>query len=703
MTDFSGLIEPVARELLGAPNAALSTKTTLRWGNAGSLAVYTDGGGNWRDFESGEQGLVLDLVMREIKTDKGGAVEWLERKGYLAAKDSATASQPARLREEPAEATDAKPKGQPVNVKRYPYTDGDGNVLYEVIRQQFRLPDGSWQLGKSGNPKKSFWQRRPDGAGGWINSLGDVQHTIFRRPAVEQAIAEGKTVYLAEGEKDVETLEAWGLVGTTNSGGAQNWRPDFAAFFKGADVVILGDDDEAGQKRVDVIGAALRGVAGRLRAVRSWGGPKDVTDWKAAGGDAVALSHMVAGLEHWRPLPPKSVMGAVGVHQLHDPDLRHEFVIDGFLDRQGVAMMPGASGSGKTFLVLEIAMCIATGRPFWGMAVKPGVVLYQAGEGKQGVTKRLDAWLTDRGVEAAASIPFQMLTKRVNLFADDSDTDAIIGEGKAWAAYYEQPIRLVVIDTFNKAITGANEISGQDMGKVLARMERISTELDCVVLSPIHKSKQGDMRGHTSLKGDASNVIEVAELDIRDTNERIIRTVSLDKNKDGEKGKPMRFVLRQVVLGEDENGKPITTCVVDRPNGDEAEYARQGKLTYPQIISMKALRQSIEDFGIERPTSIRAGDGVRRVVKASHWKDQLRKIWTFQAAEDEPEKRARELDRAIQNTGRALLAAEYIGRDNDLGVVWLTGKDDRPQRKAKTVEPPRPSPYMTEDDIHVPF
>jgi hypothetical protein len=60
------------------------------------------------------------------------------------------------------------------------------------------------------------------------------------------------------------------------------------------------------------------------------------------------------------------------------------------------------------------------------------------------------------------------------------------------------------------------------------------------------------MRGHTSLKGDVSNVIEVNELNIRDHNQRIIRTVTLDKNKDGEKGKPLRFVLRQVVLGDDE-------------------------------------------------------------------------------------------------------------------------------------------------------
>jgi hypothetical protein len=241
------------------------------------------------------------------------------------------------------------------------------------------------------------------------------------------------------------------------------------------------------------------------------------------------------------------------------------------------------------------------------------------------------------------------------------------------------PVRLVVIDTFNKAITGANEISGQDMSKVLSRMERVSTELNCAVLSPIHKSKEGNMRGHTSLKGDVSNVIEVNELNIRDHNGRIIRTIALDKNKDGEKGRPLRFVLRQVVLGDDERGKPITTCVVDRPDGDEEEYVRQGKLSQNQIIVLKALRQAVEDHGEPAPTGIRAGASIRSVVKFTAWKERLAKTWQYGAPESEPDKRKVELDRILAHTGKVLLAGDYIGRDNDLGIVWLTGKEDRPK------------------------
>ena len=105
---------------------------------------------------------------------------------------------------------------------------------------------------------------------------------------------------------DVETLEAWGLVASTNSGGAQNWKPEFAEFFRSADVVILGDDDDAGRKRVEAVGLSLRGVAGRIRALGSWGGAKDVTDWKEAGNTADDLSAVIGKLADWCPAPPSS-------------------------------------------------------------------------------------------------------------------------------------------------------------------------------------------------------------------------------------------------------------------------------------------------------------------------------------------------------------------------------------------------------------
>jgi hypothetical protein len=156
-------------------------------------------------------------------------------------------------------------------------------------------------------------------------------------------------------------------------------------------------------------------------------------------------------------------------------------------------------------------------------------------------------------------------------------------------------------------------------------------------------------------------------------------------------------------LGDDERGKPITTCVIDRPDGDEEEYGRQGKLSLNQILALKALRQAVEDSGEVAPNGIRAGSSVHQVVKYRHWEERFAKTWQFTAPETEIEARKKELQRIMMHAGKVLLAGDYIGRDNDLGIVWLTGKDDRPKREAKPVEKAKPSPYMTKEDADVPF
>lgn len=714
--DYPSLIEPVARHFWGEPNKGLTTKIGMRFGSQGSKSIVFETGG-WYDHEQHVGSGVLGLVMHEVDhvSTEAEAHRWLEDNGFIA-KEGAPARQPLQVAPEPLPQDDpppfepdppreAEPKGEEIAVAQYDYTDRDGNFQYRVIRYQYRLPDGSWRINpKTGNPAKTFKQKSRDQSGAITWGLNGRSPCLFRWPETEIAVSEGKTVFIVEGEKDALTLVDWELAATTNSGGAQGFKPEFVPTFAGADVVICADADEAGQKRVDDIAKMLRGTAARVRAIRDWGGPKDVTDWRDAGGTAGQLLAMVADTPAWRPPPPVSKMGAVGLDNLHRRDLHHDFVIDGFLDRRGVAMMPGASGSAKTFLVLELGMCIATNRDFWGMKVKPGLVIYQAGEGKEGVTKRLDGWLQDRGVEPSAAIPFQMLPRKVNLFVDDKDTDDLIAEAWAWSEYYEQPVRLVVIDTFNKAITGANENAGQDMSKVLSRLERISESLDCAVLVPMHKSKQGDMRGHTSLTGDVSNVLNVTKLEIRDANGRQIRTVSLDKNKDGEGGRPMRFVLRQVVTGVDDEGKPITTCVVDRPDGDEASLVEEGKLSAPMTIFLDTLRIAIDVEGKEPADGVASAG--RRVVDYTAFEARLRKRFTFKAGEHEPQAREKEFKAFLSDSGRRLIAAKYIDRDNSVGVIWWTGKSDRPWKTKKAAEPPPPLPASVRaeiNDMDVPF
>src|SRR5689334_8366983 len=80
-------------------------------------------------------------------------------------------------------------------VATYLYRDATGTPLYQVLRYE----------------PKSFRQRRPDGAGGWISNLKGVKRVLYQLPEVTAAIQKGETVYLVEGERDADNLAQLGI------------------------------------------------------------------------------------------------------------------------------------------------------------------------------------------------------------------------------------------------------------------------------------------------------------------------------------------------------------------------------------------------------------------------------------------------------------------------------------------------------------
>lgn len=172
---------------------------------------------------------------------------------------------PADLFPEPEQ-----PANRPSIVRTYAYTDEDGKVLFEVVRFQ----------------PKSFRQRQPDGKGGWVwNLKGIDSKPLFHLPAVIKAIEGDHRVFLCEGEKDAERLQAAltnGDVATTIAGGAGKWRAEHTDALWGANVVIIADRDGPGRRHADEVAAALKGVAASVRTQEPLEG-KDAFDHLAAG------------------------------------------------------------------------------------------------------------------------------------------------------------------------------------------------------------------------------------------------------------------------------------------------------------------------------------------------------------------------------------------------------------------------------------
>jgi RecA-family ATPase len=151
------------------------------------------------------------------------------------------------------------PKGRVVAT--YPYKDGDGALLYEVLRYE----------------PKGFSQRRPDGNGGWIPRIDDTPRVLYRFP--ELLKYPSATVFVCEGEKDADRVASLGHCATTVACG--DWTKDCVRALAGRDVIILEDNDEAGRKKASKAAHALHGTAKTIRIVCLPGlaDKGDVSDW----------------------------------------------------------------------------------------------------------------------------------------------------------------------------------------------------------------------------------------------------------------------------------------------------------------------------------------------------------------------------------------------------------------------------------------
>jgi 5S rRNA maturation endonuclease (ribonuclease M5) len=170
----------------------------------------------------------------------------------------------------------------------YDYRSETGELLYQVVR------------GKN----KSFKQRRPGLAGEWIYNLSGVRRVPYRLPQLLASDQEA-TIFVVEGEKDVDNLVKRGLIGTTNSGGAGKWPKDarYNEPFQGRNVAILPDNDEAGHKHAELVAETLTRVGASVKVIRldSLPGKSDVSDWLGSGHSIPELTDLVSRAGAWRP------------------------------------------------------------------------------------------------------------------------------------------------------------------------------------------------------------------------------------------------------------------------------------------------------------------------------------------------------------------------------------------------------------------
>lgn len=360
--DLVPYMPEVARLLLGEPNARLSTKTTWRYGNFGSLAIEIEKG-VWQNHELSVGGGVLDLINWKLGLNGGGgaAVQWMREHRILPDEDR------SRLNGHAAKIT-----------ALYDYVDENGELVFQVVRKE----------------PKAFSQRRRAVEGddpahidrdGWVWKATGLRQVPYRLPELQEAIGRDQTVFVVEGEKDVNNLWKRNIPATTNRGGAGKWPDDLNDFFRGADVVIVPDNDEPGRKHAAKVGAALNGLAGSVRVLNLPGLAEkgDVSDWLAAGGTAEEFYRLAETIarpfgEISAELPSARMI--LTTREFVRGFVPPEYVIDGILQRSFVYSFTGQTGTGKTAILLLLAYFKAAGIALGGHEMDRGRVLICAGE-----------------------------------------------------------------------------------------------------------------------------------------------------------------------------------------------------------------------------------------------------------------------------------------------------------------------------------
>ena len=266
------------------------------------------------------------------------------------------------------------------------------------------------------------------------------------------------------------------------------------------------------------------------------------------------------------------------------------YLIKGLITCGSTNAVYGPSRAGKTFLALDIAFHVARGKPYGGRRVNQAPVLYIGLEGHAGLRGRIDAQVSQHGSGAM----FARLTLPITLGTDPANVvheQTIIRKAAAVEAKFGAPVGLIIVDTYAAAVAGDNENEAATVAAFMARCERIKAATGAAILFAAHPGKNADlgMRGSSALLPALDTVIRIDREE-----DAALRSVTLEKVKDGVEGPIGTFTLKRVELGTDGDGDPITSCVVEYGDtGVAAKLRKMPKPNSPADLCLEEINQLI--------------------------------------------------------------------------------------------------------------
>ncbi len=565
------------------------------------------------------------------------------------------------LEERPDPLANIKPLPKVEFQQEWQYQDEDRVTVF--VKHRLRV----------GETGKTYRLYKVDTDGKRYPTLGDARIVPYKLPELLDAKTAGRIIYLAEGEKAVDALMSLGVVATTAHSGAGHWPDAITEYFAGANVVILPDNDLSGWSYARKAAEAILPIAKALKVVdlglQDQG--DDAYEFIEAGGGRAELAALVkaapkinsvddvtiperlqaitasclktdeiythqdshvqkqASIEHeFAPDPPKEAdkpkpTKTIKIeHWDSIEDEPVEWLIDKVLVAGSFSALYGPPGSFKSFMALDMAEAIATGRSWMGREVsKPGAVLYLAGEGFGGVGARIKAIKIHHQTENGA--PIYVVRHQLNLRSSAEDFNALMMAVVMLVEETGVEFRLAIVDTLARAFGGGNENdSGEMMGFVVS-MGKIQEFLNCALMVLHHSGKNAalGMRGSSSLLGAVDSELELLRFE-----DQMKGILTITKQKDGEQGTRFGFEMVEVEIRPAGLGlsDPVVSLAVQESDSAVNEASSGGKgnagAGRNQRLEMSCLETVVKNKG-----SIKFIDGLQRMaVDLEDWRQELR-------------------------------------------------------------------------------
>jgi len=335
--------------------------------------------------------------------------------------------------------------------------------------------------------------------------------------------------------------------------------------------------------------------------------------------------------------------------------------VEGFLGNGQLSVIYGESNCGKTFFATDLAFHIAMGKRWRNRRVDQGGVVYIALEGSFGLENRIAAFMKEYP-EDSRGMPFAFITTQINFLDPVGKLPSLVNTINMVSEQIGG-VKLVVIDTLARAISGGDENSGQDMGLLVTHADMIRAATGAHVCFVHHsgKDRAKGARGHSNLRASVDTEVEISRFD--DAEYSTVKTV---KQRDMEKGQEMFFGLKSVSIAVNRHNEEVKSCVVTVI--DEPEAIRKNPndtLTSMQQFVYDAIVNALIDSGEMRYPA--AGMAQVKCISYEQLRSRL-EVMGFKEMVDDNKAKA-----VTNNTRLSLRDKNKIGFNS--GYIWLINND----------------------------